>query len=159
MDPDKLFRTELFLLRLYGFKFDYQNDWKDFLMKLLAVFAYFCNLVQIVFYVYNFTIGKPTLEVFSESFSSFVVTLESVVKLTVFYWWSPKLKDLLERLHSVLSSGQSFDEEKLNKTARSGRQLLVCFLSSASMTSSGFVFMALYRNVFDSQRVLPFKGT
>lgn len=159
MDPERLFRTELFLLKLNGFKLDYKNNWKDSLMILLAIFSFFSLIFQFSFFFYNCTVGRPTVEVFSESFSCVIATVESILKLTLFYVWSGKLKEILRIMTKILNSGKSLSEENFNKISKDGRNLLKFFFISATLTSSMFVLVALYKNLFEWSKVLPFKGT
>lgn len=59
----------------------------------------------------------------------------------------------------ILNSGTSLSEENFNRISNDGRNLLKFFFTSATLTSSTFVFGALYKNLFESSKVLPFKGT
>lgn len=158
MDPRKLYMPQLSLLKFYGFKLKYQNNWKDFRMKLLAISTFSILNLGSIFLLYNITVGQPTVEVFSECFAIFIVSVEVSTKIAVFYLWSYKIQTLFRIMAELLNSGQSLSEKRFNEISKVGNWLLKVYFASGMITASGYAVGALYGNIFGSRRVLPFKG-
>lgn len=158
MDPGKLYNLQLSILKFDGIKLSYQNNWKDFFTKIHGIFKFLLlNFVSIFFY-YNITIGNPTVEVFSEMFSVSLAAIEATIKMIVYFMWSYKFQKLLDVMTQLLNSGQSMSEKRFNEVSKIADVLLKAYLTSATFTTSGYFFGALYRNIFLSQRVHMFKG-
>lgn len=158
MDPSKFYKPQLSLLIFYGLKLSYQNSWKDFSLKLYAISSFFMLNVAIIFFLYNVTIGQPTVEVFSESFACLIVSIEATIKMVVFYLWSHKFQKLLDIMTELLETGKSMDEKRFGEISEIGNRLLKIYFTLGTVTTSGYLFGALYRNIFESERVLAFKG-
>lgn len=157
MDPTKLFRTELFLLRLFGFQLEYKRTLTDFLLILLASFSIFCIFLLNLFLLHNLFFGNLELEDFSDVFGCICSTVEVFVKIPVFYLWSYKLKKLYETMVGILESGNSMSVKRHDEVAKSGRRLLVMQMFVSTFTSTSIVLGAVFRNINETERVLPFQ--
>lgn len=66
MDSSKLYRTQLYLLKLYGFLLSYESNWKGNLIKLFAFFAIFSNVVGLVLHSFYIAFERHTVEEFAD---------------------------------------------------------------------------------------------
>lgn len=66
MDSSKLYRTQLYLLKLYGFLLNYESNWKGNLIKLFALFAIFSNVVGLVLHSFYIAFERHTVEEFAD---------------------------------------------------------------------------------------------
>lgn len=69
-----------------------------------------------------------------------------------------KYKALLEKISDILDSGKSLSIGKFEEILTAGNKLLKSFLIIATTTSTSFIVGALYKNIFENERILPFKA-
>lgn len=157
MDASHLFRTQLFLLSLFGFSLDYQNGWRGNLKKFYA----FCVIISDIFIgvlmLHFITFANYTLEEVCDACGGVIAVLEVFVKLILFYKWRLQLKMLFHKMDNILNSGNSISSYKFNKIAKTGTSLTKLYVICTLLTADSSVFGALYKMNLESERVLPFK--
>lgn len=159
MDPSKLFKTQLSLIKFYGYQLHYKDKWQGYLMKFFAFFAFFSIFVSEIFHFHFVIFNCKTVADFADVTACIVAANEALVKFSVFYFCRDKFSDLFERMTQILMTGDSLSVECVNRIAAVGGKLVKYYFIFCTMTSTSFLIGSIQKNLAEDTRSFPFKGT
>lgn len=157
MDASKLYRTQLFITKLFGLLLDYRNDRRGNSMKLYAFFVLVSSVFSLAIMLHFIVFGKPSVEEFSDAFACIYAESETTLKLILFYKWRHKFKKLFSDMGRILNSGNSLSRSNFEKIVKFGEKLTWIYLLPAILTTYSYIFGALYKMYVKSERFFPFK--